>query len=268
MPSAGPRAFRTSRAFLVRSMDAGETDRRLSFFTEAEGLVPMVAKAARRSRKRFGGVLQKYFLLDVSWTEAPARMAVLGSAAILESFWEIVADWERVRYADYLLELSAALFPQPGPKPKAFEMLLAGMRSLSLGEAAAASGRKAEAAFLAMGGWGPNLASCRACGRPAARSLRQAGVVPGKTGGAAFRFLPSEGGILCADCSGKAGIPLSLGAVKTWRALQSSSPAVVGRVRITDTILDELCMVIPKYIEYNLGRPLRSLGGHPSFRKG
>jgi DNA repair protein RecO (recombination protein O) len=245
---AGRRSFRSSRAFLVRAADLGETDRRLTFFTEAAGVVNVVAKAAHRSRRRFGGTLQKYFLLDMAWTEEGGRMPILTSASILESFWDIVFSWERVRYADYLLELVSAVFPQPGSKTKAFAFLLAGIRSLSAGGSPQSVGRKAEAAFLASGGWGPDLSACRKCGRAESRS---------------FRFVVSEGRLHCEACAGKGGTPLSLGAVRTWRALQASSPAAVGRVRIPESILVELHNVIPKYLEWYLGKPLRSLGDDP-----
>jgi DNA repair protein RecO (recombination protein O) len=249
---AGRRSFRSSRAFLVRSADMGEADRRLAFFTETDGAVSVVAKAARRSRKRFGGALQKYFLLEVGWTEEPRRMPILTSASILVSFWDIVADWDRVRYADYLLELALSLFPQSGHKTKAFAFLLAGFRSLSGGETPASVGRKAEAAFLSLGGWGPELSGCLRCGRAESNS---------------FRFVVSEGRLYCLACSGKGGHPLSLGAVRTWRALQASSPATIGRVRIQETILEELQIVIPKYLEWNLGVGLRSLGVDSEGRK-
>lgn len=254
MPATGPRSFRSARAFLVRSADAGETDRRISFFTDSDGMVATVAKAAHRSRKRFGGALQKYLLLDISWTEAAGRMPVLESVSLLASFWEIASDWEKVRHADYLLELASAIFPQPGPKPKAFEVLLSGMRSLARGDPPPAIARKAEAAYLAVGGWGPNLSACRRCGR-------SPGSTPSKPPERSVRFLLSEGGIACGNCPGGEGMNLSLGAVKTWRALQASSQAVVDRVRISEDILAELQMVIPKYLEYCIGIRLRSLGG-------
>jgi DNA repair protein RecO (recombination protein O) len=238
-------------------VDTGEIDRRISFMTESDGLVTMLAKAARQSRKRFGGTLQKYFLLDVSWTESPGRMSVLGSTSLLESFWEIAADWEKVRHGDYLLELTATLFPQPGPKPKAFGILLWGIRSLALGIPPGVVARKTEAALLAVGGWGPDLAACRRCGQ-------RTGALE-KESGRHVRFLPSEGGYLCGTCSGTGGgMSLSLGAVKTWKAIQSSSPSILGRVLISDNILKEIHEVMPLYVELHLGRQLRSLGGHPS----
>ncbi len=248
----GRRSFRSSRAFLIRAADMGETDRRLTFFTEDEGAVTVVAKAARRSRKRFGGSLQKYFLLEVFWTEEPRRMPILTSASILASFWEIVADWERVRYADYLMELVRTLFPQPGRKTKAFAFLLAGFRSLSLGEPPAAVGRKTEAALLALGGWGPDLSACTKCGRPDSRF---------------FRFLVAEGRLYCEACAGKGGILLSLGAVRTWKALQASSPPTVGRVRIPESLLTELHIVMQEYLMWSFGSSFRSLGDAPAGKK-
>ncbi len=242
----GERSFHASRAFLVRAVDMGEADRRLSFFTREAGIVSTIGKSAWRSRKRFGGTLQRYVLLDIAWTETPGKLAVLSSAAVSESFWAIVEDWERVRHADYFLELAAELFPQGGPKPKAFGILLDGIRSLASGDSPGETARRAEAGFLAIGGWGPDLARCRKCGRADSRR---------------FRFLPSEGGLLCEACPPAGGMPLSLGAVKTWRALQAGSGAPKGRLRIPEVIAEELRGVMPKYIEYCLGKPVRSLGG-------
>jgi DNA repair protein RecO (recombination protein O) len=249
---AGRRSFQSSRAFLIRAADMGEADRRLTFFTENAGAVTVVAKTAHRSRKRFGGVLQKYFLLDLTWSEEPRRLPILTSASIHETFWDILANWERVRYADYLLELVSALFPQAGPKPKAFAFLLSGIRSLFVGEPPVSVGRKMEVAFLASGGWGPDLSACRKCG---------------KAEGRFFRFVAAEGRLLCEGCAGKRGGPVSLGAVRTLRALQTSTPSTIGRVRISEKILLELQMVMPKYIEWNFGKTFRSLRIDSTGRK-
>jgi DNA repair protein RecO (recombination protein O) len=240
------RSFHASPAFLVRAVDLGEADRRLSFFTREAGVVSTIGKSAWRSRKRFGGTLQRYVLLDIAWTESARGAALLTAASVSESFWSIVEDWERVRHGDYFLELAAELFPQAGAKPKAFAILLEGIRALAAGDPPGRTARKVEAAFLAVGGWGPDLARCRACGRADSRR---------------FRFLPAEGGILCETCPPDGGISLSLGAVKTWRALQAGSGAPRGRLRISDIITEELRSVIPKYVEYCLGKPVRSLGG-------
>lgn len=222
----------------------GEADRRVTLFTEAEGTVSLLGKSAKRSRKRFGGTLQRYFLLDIAWSAVPERIPILEQTALVASFWEIVEDWDRVRHADHLLELAVNLFPQPGPKPKAFEALYCGIRSLALGEIPEAVTLKAEAAMLSIAGWGPNLSACKKCGVPESP---------------AFRFIEAEGVLGCPSCNGgKPGV-LSLGAVKTWRALQASSPSVLGRIRISDGILKELQPVIRGYVEYCIGKRLRSL---------
>lgn len=251
-----PLAFHESRAFLVRAQDLGEADRRIVFFTETVGVLAVAAKAARRSRKRFGGTLQKYLLLDISWTERGGGMPLLTSAALAHSFWDIVEDWEKVRHADHILDLAAGLFPQPGPKPKAFAHLLQLLSALSSGETPASVARKAEAAFLSLGGWGPALGACRKCGREAAGESARKG--PER---ASFRFLASEGGLRCGRClaAGGTGTPLSLGAIRTWRAIQAAAPGALRRLRIPESVLEELRKVIPEYLEWCLGRPLRGI---------
>ncbi len=244
--SAGERTFHASPAFLVRAVDMGEADRRLSFFTRDAGVVSIIGKSAWRSRKRFGGMLQRYVLLDIAWTEIPGKIPVLSTAAVTASFWPIVEEWERVRHADYFLELAAEMFPQAGPKPKAFGILLDGIRSLSEGEAPGRIARRVEGGFLGIGGWGPDLSKCRRCGTEDSRW---------------FRFFPSEGGVLCGSCAPGDGMRLSLGAVKTWRALQAGSDAARDRLRMPDGIAKELQVVMPAYVEYCLGKTLRSLRG-------
>ncbi|MGE5663671.1 MAG: DNA repair protein RecO [Deltaproteobacteria bacterium] len=261
---AAPRVFGASRAFLVRAQDIGEADRRLVFFTESSGVLAAAAKSARKSRKRFGGALQKFLLLDIAWTERGSGMPVLASASLVESFWDIVESWDKVRHADYILELAAGLFPQPGPKPKAFALLLRLLSALSSGELPESVARKAEGSFLSLGGWGPALAACRQCGREAGANPARKGVER-----PSFRFVVSEGGLRCWRCAppGGSGALLSPGAIRTWRAIQSASPAALGRLRIQDSILEELQGIIPEYLEWCLGRQFRSIAREIPSRK-
>ncbi len=238
-------SFHSSPAFLARAADLGEADRRLTFFTRDAGVLVTIGKSAWRSRKRFGGALQRYVLLDIAWSERPGGMAVLSSATVVRSFWGIVDEWERVRHADHLLEVASELFPQAGPKPRAFEVLLRGLRSIAGGEPPPEIARRAEAEFLAIGGWGPDLSGCRRCGKKRERS---------------YRFLSSEGGVLCETCHPLEERRLSLGAVRTWRALQAGESTIQARLRISQEIAMELQEVIPGYVEYCLGKRLRSLG--------
>lgn len=239
--SQAPPTFHASRAYLVRSFDLGEADRRVVFFSEEMGLVPLMAKSALRSRKRFGGLLQRYLLLDVSWHERPNRASVLDSVSLRESHWGIVSSWEKVRSADSLLGVASSLFPQPGGKPRAFRTVLSMMREVDAGTDPDVVFVKGTASLLSIAGWGPNLSGCPGCGTD---------------DGAGFRFIPSEGRVFCRRCRVGGGVPISTGAVKTWRHLQGGDSAGMGRVRVGGGILQELRVVIGAYLEWCMGRSL------------
>ena len=204
-------SFHSSPAFLARAIDLGEADRRLTFFTRDAGVLVTVGKSAWRSRKRFGGTLQRYVLLDIAWTQRTGRMAVLSSASVNRSFWGIVEDWERVRHADHLLEIASELFPQGGGKPRAFEVLLRG--GFHRGREPPPTARRSEAEFPRSAG--------------GARPVRVPEVQEKEGRSYRFRF---GGGV--ARPVRPRRVPPSLGAVKTWRALQAGKTAARGRLRI------------------------------------
>ena len=183
--AAGERTFHASPAFLVRAADMGEADRRLTFFTRTAGVVSIVGKSAWKSRKRFGGLLQRYVLLDIVWTETPGKIPVLSTASVSASFWTIVEEWERVRHADYLLELAAEMFPQEGPKPKAFDILLDGIRVARGGRGSREGGPPGGGGIPRDRGMGPGpvgLPEMRADGQPVVP-------VPPVRGGGVVRIL-------------------------------------------------------------------------------
>jgi len=150
-----------------------------------------------------------------------------------------------VRTADHLLEVASELFPQAGPKPRAFEVLLRGMRSIAEGEPPAETARKAEAEFLAIGGWAPTWPGAVNARKrrpvPTGFSLRGRGPVRRPVARRGIPPLPRRRKDVARPAGGGDG------------RTRSAPDSVV--------IAEELRVVIPGYVEYCLGKQLRSLGG-------
>ncbi len=68
---------RQSEALILRTYPFHEADLLVTFFTRAEGKVRGVAKAAKRSKRRFGGALEPLTHVTAHWDWIPATSFLL-----------------------------------------------------------------------------------------------------------------------------------------------------------------------------------------------
>jgi DNA repair protein RecO (recombination protein O) len=197
-------------AFVLRSVDYGETDRVFTLLTQRFGKLGCLARGARRSKKRFGGVMQPFTLLRVSIEPRRTGLALLNSAEIARHPLRITGSLDRVSagYAavELLRELSAELEPDAAIFELAIEVIEA-LDELELRASAHALVAMFEARLLALCGFAPLLDACGHCGKQA-------------TTGQAARFDATQGHLVCRDC-GFAPFALS-GAARAALALASS----------------------------------------------
>jgi DNA repair protein RecO (recombination protein O) len=180
-----------TRAFLLKSVDYGESDRILTFFTERLGNVTAMARGARRSRKRFGGTLEPFALLRLHLTARPhTDLAFLELAEVQAPHLAIAHELVRMGEAATALELCRELQPPHEPAQRLFAILAAYLGELDQRGASTERLIAFELFVLEHAGIGPRLSECGVCGKP---------VPPGK----AARFDPARGGVVCrADGGG------------------------------------------------------------------
>ncbi len=176
-------------ALLLRNVDYGESDRILTLLTGPLGKIACLARGARRSKKRFGGVLQPFSLLRVEIDARRSSMAVLKSAQIVHPA-RITTDLDRTSAAYASLELLRELTPEHSPDPELMELGVAMMRALDAPSCAPQALLVSfETRLLAICGFEPMLDACGYCGK-------QPG--PNKAAG----FDPAQGHLVCTDCGG------------------------------------------------------------------
>ncbi|HEX5101745.1 MAG TPA: recombination protein O N-terminal domain-containing protein, partial [Polyangiaceae bacterium] len=64
-------SVRTTHALLLKRVEYGEADLVLTLFTERFGRISALARAARKSTRRFGGALEPMHTLEVALEERP-----------------------------------------------------------------------------------------------------------------------------------------------------------------------------------------------------
>jgi DNA repair protein RecO (recombination protein O) len=76
----------------LRNVDYADADRIVTLLTVRFGKAAFIARGARRSKKRFGGVLQPFLLLEVEVNQGAGQLGSLLRAQISRSFPHIVTD--------------------------------------------------------------------------------------------------------------------------------------------------------------------------------
>jgi DNA repair protein RecO (recombination protein O) len=174
-----------SEALILRTYPFQESDLLVTFFTRAEGKIRGVAKAAKRSKRRFGGALEPLTHITAHWEEKEKQELVrLDSCDIISSPLATEVTYPRLVALSYVSEVIDQLMPDREPSDDIFRLTLAVVHHL-----------KAEAIWMPLTyfdlwivrliGLLPDLTGCVVCGSV--------------LNGSRAYFHPLVDGLLCSD---------------------------------------------------------------------
>jgi DNA repair protein RecO (recombination protein O) len=116
----------TSEAVVLRTWPVHEADLIVSFFTRDYGRMKGVAKAALKSRKRFGGALEPMTVARAFFAERPRQELVrLDQLEIIRSPLSAPVDHVRLAVLSFFAELLDEALPEHDPQETVFRLLLA-----------------------------------------------------------------------------------------------------------------------------------------------
>ena len=205
----------TSEAVVLRTWPMHEADLIVSFFTRDYGRLKGVAKAALKSRKRFGGALEPMTVARAWFVERPRQELVrLDQLEIVRSPLSAPVDHARMAVLSFFAEVLDEALPERDPQDTVFRLLLAVLEQTTPSVEISA----VDAADLL-------LAVDDAPYGPASRHRSLHGLRRGPGGRRKPASMPTETGC-SAPCIAKA-IPRSLGA-DSWQLAQKMlrSPAL------------------------------------------
>jgi DNA repair protein RecO (recombination protein O) len=120
-----------SEALILRTYPFHEADLLVAFFTRSEGKVRGVAKAAKRSRKRFGGALEPLTHVIAHWEDKEKQeLARLDSCDIISSPLTAEVSYPRLVALSYIAEVIDQLLPDREPSDEIFRLTLSVVRQL------------------------------------------------------------------------------------------------------------------------------------------
>lgn len=211
----GPGERFSTDALLLRKVPYGEADAVVTFFTEARGVVSAIARAARKSVKRFGA-LEPLHLLRVTLEEKQgAELSLLVEAQLARPRLGLLASLDQIEIASTSLQWVRRASPPRVAEPGLWLDVNLLLDALD----AAPDPAESRAQLAAMGlrllqgaGWGLQLGWCVRCGRECAPEATacidaaQGGLVCRACGGARIVLRPARRRALQAALEGDAAV--------------------------------------------------------------
>jgi DNA repair protein RecO (recombination protein O) len=156
-----------SSAIILHHTDYGESDRIVTFLTPDHGRLKGFARAARKSRKRFGAALEPFAEVQLHWVaRSSGDLISLRDAELVKLRSGLRRDLETLTLAGYGCELTEALFDESGIGVEVFQLLQAFLDHLDSDGFSVEARLLMELRMLSVAGYVPHLQHCADCFGP------------------------------------------------------------------------------------------------------
>ncbi len=241
-----------TEAILLRRVEYGDSDLILTFLSRQRGKIAVIAKAAKKSKKRFAGTLELFCLLQLVISETRSKgLAVLKEADLLDPFEQIRVDIQKTAYASYWTEMLYNWLEKEQPQPRLFALLKTALATLGGGTITpAVTSILFQMQFLSISGLAPNLSACCHCRADLTR-------LPAEH----FAVDLLKGGLVCSRCgradTGRLGLRRQT--ILQLRWVQSGDWDKACRMRFSPTAIGEAEKFLEAFVPYHLGKTIKSL---------
>jgi DNA repair protein RecO (recombination protein O) len=241
----------STEAVAIRRVQYGDNDLILTFFSRDRGKLAAIAKSAKKSRRRFAGVLELFSALSIVCTTGRrGGMPVLQEASLVDPHAAIRSDISRTAYASYWVELVDKWMEDYQRQDQVYRLIRFALAELGGGERNPAElSILFQMKFLSLAGLAPNLTQCGGCRRPIGEMQEPLG------------FSMDRGGVMCRACRtpGEPIRPLAPGTLKLLHWIQAGDLATASRIRSDGAARSQALELLEAFLPFHMGKEPRSL---------
>jgi len=239
--------LQVSSAIILHHTDYGEADRIVTFLTPDHGRLKGFAKAARKSRKRFGVALEPLAEVQMHWVHrSSGDLVSLRDAELVKLHAGLRHDLETLTLASYGCELTEVLFDDSGAGVEVFQLLQAFLDHLDKHGFSVEARLLLELRMLSVSGYMPHLQHCAGCFGPLS-----AGPVS---------FSAVHNGSLCTACdAGRAAFKVDRMTLGTFGRILETPLTRFSGFKLGPQSRREGQALLNDALRCHLHRPLKSL---------
>lgn len=154
-----------TEGIILKTYSLAEADKIIVLLTQTEGLVRGVAKGAKRLKSRFGGGLEPFSIINISYFQKEERELVsIGQVELVKSFFEAAVNPKFLQKFSYLAELLLEFSPPHDPNERLYRMAKVCLETAAENsESLDSIGLYFELWILKLGGYLPDWNKCEIC---------------------------------------------------------------------------------------------------------
>jgi DNA repair protein RecO (recombination protein O) len=157
--------LKQSEAIVLRTYPLHEADLLVTLFTRLEGKVKGVAKAAKKSRRRFAGALEPLTCVRVLWEDRERReLARIDSCEVLASPLSSQVDYPRIVALGHVAEMLDEMMPEREANDAIYRLAISVLANLN-SNAIWMPVTYFQLWLVRLMGFLPELSACIVCGR-------------------------------------------------------------------------------------------------------
>jgi DNA repair protein RecO (recombination protein O) len=236
-----------SSAIILQHTDYGEDDRIVTFLTPDHGRLKGFARAARKSRKRFGAALEPFAEVCMHWVKrGSGELVTLRNAELVTLRSGLRRNLETLTLASYGCELTEGLFDESGIGVEVFQLLQAFLDHLDGAGFSVEARLLMEIRMLSLAGYVPHLQHCASCFGP----LPDGPV----------SFSAEADGSLCPDCDdNRAILKVDRMTLGTFGRILQTPMTRFADFKLSPRSRREGQALLGNALQLHLHRPLKSL---------
>ncbi|MGB8721566.1 MAG: DNA repair protein RecO [Terriglobales bacterium] len=243
-------ALTESEAIVLRTYPLRESDLLVTLFTRMEGKVKGVARAAMKSRRRFGGALEPLTYVRAFYDDREGQeLARLDSCEVIESPLAGEVSYSRAVALGHVAELLDELMPDREASDAVFRLSLAVLQELR-GPALWMPLTYFELWMTRLMGFLPEFAECAVCGRSFDGS---------RDGNRAFYHALADG-LVCADDKRVASSELSPESRKIAAQMLRSRVSEFAEIDWPKAVCADLRKFLVQILERHIEKKLVTAG--------
>ena len=236
----------------MRRVEYGDSDLIITFFTLKNGKISVIAKSAKKSKKRFAGILELFSLLQLVCNVGQRKgLPFLQEASLKSPFESIRKSLLKTAYAGYWVEIIDKWTESNKIQRPLYSLLLYALSQLDMDRIDPdVLSVIFQLRFLSICGIEPNLKRCMLCN----------GQLESICDDRVYFDLP-RGGILCKKCltSSSGRQVFYKGTIKILKWVQTAACDKLDRIRLTPQAVKEALDLLESFVPYHLGRVPKSL---------